>query len=343
LLIAQNAALQGVLQHQPGDRWLATLPIFVLAHLAEGATAILADADLRRPARINGNRLATQVERGQVDAVVAAPSLLQRLASARSKPKPFRKVFTGGAPVFPSSVERLRPLSASGDITVVYGSTEAEPVAHLVCEPGCSWTPTLQGDGLPVGRPCSAVNLRLIRTPLDGSGHVLSEHEFARLCVPDGDPGEVVVTGDHVVKGYVDGVGDEVTKLHVGSGANRAVWHRTGDAARFDTDGCLWLLGRCNASVSTTSGGIRFPFEVEAPLREQFGIECALIEHRSVSTLAIASQSSNAVPGLKEAVRQVADEGIEVVSVPSIPLDKRHNGKTDYAALACLLDKERAC
>ncbi|MFO1448420.1 MAG: AMP-binding protein [Opitutaceae bacterium] len=45
--------------------------------------------------------------------------------------------------------------------------------------------------------------------------------------------GEIVVAGDHVLKGYLGGHGDAETKFKVGD----ETWHRTGDAGSLDAAG----------------------------------------------------------------------------------------------------------
>ena len=40
-------------------------------------------------------------------------------------------IFTGGGPVFPDMLERLAAARPATAVTAVYGSTEAEPIAHI--------------------------------------------------------------------------------------------------------------------------------------------------------------------------------------------------------------------
>jgi acyl-CoA synthetase (AMP-forming)/AMP-acid ligase II len=62
--------------------------------------------------------------------------------------------------------------------------------------------------------------------------------------------GEVVLTGDHVLKGYLHGKCDRETKFEV----DGERWHRTGDAGYFDKEGRLWLVGRCNVRIEDDKG-----------------------------------------------------------------------------------------
>ena len=130
LLAAQHAALADALALRPGDVDLATLPVVVLATLASGVTSTLADADLRRPGAVDAGRVLRQMRAEGVTRCVASPAFFERLlahaeAGALSG---LRRVDTGGAPVFPDLLARLGALV--GEAVGVYGSTEAEPIAH---------------------------------------------------------------------------------------------------------------------------------------------------------------------------------------------------------------------
>jgi acyl-CoA synthetase (AMP-forming)/AMP-acid ligase II len=337
LLIAQNAALQGTLHQTPEQRWLCTLPVFVLAHLAEGATAILGDADLRRPGFVDGARLTKQASRLGANAIVASPSLLLRVADAEGSVHRYDEVFTGGAPVFPSTIKRIRALTRNGEVVVVYGSTEAEPIAHTVSTTDESFDASIDGGGLFVGEPSQATRLRLVKEPGPGASFGMTSDEFDALCVPSDQAGEIVVTGDHVVKGYLRGEGDTRTKVRVRCGPGEDIWHRTGDIGRLDSCGGLWLLGRRSGSVSCEDGKTAYPFEIEVPIAEQFGVRCALTPSLEGPILAV-----EAAPGISlEEIRASINFMVRVIEVPTIPLDKRHNAKVDYASLRMELSRRR--
>lgn len=73
--------------------------------------------------------------------------------------------------------------------------------------------------------------------------------------VPQGEPGELVVKGRGVMKGYYKNI--EATKKTIVNG-----WLRTGDIARVDKDGFIWLLDR-KKDVIITGGENIFPAEIE--------------------------------------------------------------------------------
>jgi acyl-CoA synthetase (AMP-forming)/AMP-acid ligase II len=338
LLLAQHDALSSVIQQQPGDVCLATLPIFVLSHLAAGATTVLAEANLARPAAIDPRPVLAQIQRHPPTCTVASPALLLRLSdevrrSGLSDPG-FRTVYTGGAPVFPDMVQRLECLAPAGQISLLYGSTEAEPIAHLDALTEAHATRIASGAGLPAGRPVDAVQVRIIRRCARPRPSLTSE-ELRAMTLEANQPGEIVVAGAHVVPGYLDGRGDETCKIRVGD----TVWHRTGDAGRIDDDGDLWLLGRCEAVIERERGPDLHPFAVEAAARVATGLRTALIEHECKPTLLVESAGGRFTTQQRQRIKDaLAWAGaIRLQPVRRIPLDRRHNAKIDYTRLKRML------
>jgi olefin beta-lactone synthetase len=159
--------------------------------------------------------------------------------------------------------------------------------------------------------------------------------DLARATLPPDSPGEIIVCGDHVLTGYLDGRGDSGTKIQV----DGRVWHRTGDAGRRDAAGRLWLLGRCAAKVDDAEGRV-YPFAVECAASGVEGLRrCAFVRHHGARVLVVELEPGAGraaiVAGVRECVgwARLAD----VLVVPRIPVDGRHNAKVDYPALARLL------
>jgi acyl-CoA synthetase (AMP-forming)/AMP-acid ligase II len=317
-LLSQHNALASALQLHAGDVDLPTLPVFVLANLASGVTSIIPEADLRRPGFIDPAPVIAQIERYHPVSTTASPALLDRLAdtalSGGKQLTSFRKIFTGGAPVFPSLLEKLARVAPHAAVVSVYGSTEAEPMAHATWEE----IRGARGRGLLAGRPVPEVDLRVVT---DRWGQPRTD----AAALPAGVPGEIVVAGDHVLPGYVDGVGDAETKFDAGGKR----WHRTGDAGLIDDQGRLWLLGRCAVRISDTHGTI-YPFEVECVARPW---RSALVSHRGQRTLVV--EEADAVEELRQRLGWARIELFRVVH--KIPMDNRHNAKVDYVALKRLL------
>lgn len=324
-LLAQHRALAESMDFQSGETDLITLPVFVLANLASAMTSVLADTNLAKPGSPDRTAILRQCAAHSVTRCAASPAFFAALSESLP---PFRKIFTGGAPVFPDLLAKLTQALPDAAIQSVYGSTEAEPIAHLPAE---QYTMELRaitrtGGGLCTGKPTSAIRLKIIPNrsgnPLDS----VSE-------LPAGRVGEIIVSGPHVLTGYLDGLGDEETKIRT----NGETWHRTGDAGYLDTEGRLWLLGRASEKLPShpEDEKLDYPFVIEFALREAFpGIRTAALDWENTRTLVVESDTD-----FTAAAKPL---GIDrVIRIEKIPLDRRHNAKTDYPALRSILAKFR--
>lgn len=263
-LLAQHRALAPAIALEAGEVDLATLPVFTLANLASGAMTVIPTADLRRPGAIDAKKVFAEIERFGVTRITASPAFFERLVAhgtevGRTLPT-LRKLYTGGAPVFPRLLAALRELAPAAEGVAVYGSTEAEPIAHVAAHEmtAADLDAMRSGRGLLAGAPVPEVQVRVVRDRWGEVRGAVSEAEFEAETLGPGTAGEIVVTGEHVLKGYLGGVGDEETKFRV----DGEVWHRTGDAGMWDERGRLWLLGRCSARIADAHGEL-YPFTVE--------------------------------------------------------------------------------
>lgn len=298
-LAAQNACVAELLRSDdPGQTDLVAFPVFVIANLGLGICSVLPDWKPGRPDRARAEAIARLVAAHGITRALAPPALCEILAAGPPM-RGLRSVLTGGGPVFPDVMEKLADRLATRDIVAVYGSTEAEPIAHQALDAigAADWTRMREGGGLLAGRPIAGIRLELIDE-------------------------EIAVTGDHVVKGYLDPADDAETKLR----RDGAIWHRTGDAGRLDAEGRLWLLGRRSAKA-----GRLYPFMVETAARGWPGVrQAALIPASDPPTLAIAGDAARR-PVWAACAAAFGD--LRVVPVAAIPLDRRHRSKVDYAAL----------
>ncbi|HUQ83879.1 MAG TPA: AMP-binding protein [Gemmatimonadaceae bacterium] len=340
ILRAQLAALSESLAARAAERELVSLPVVVLLNLANGAETVLPDADLRRPAEIDAPRVLAQMTRERITRATASPAFLERLADDAAATRAFAgidAVVTGGGPVFPDIVARLSQCAPSARIVSVYGSTEAEPIAHIeAAEVSTADQDAMRrGAGLLAGSPDPCVDLRIIRRQWGTPIPPLAAAAFDAMACATGEPGEIVVAGAHVVRGYLHGRGDDETKFRV----DGRVWHRTGDLGYLDAGVRLWLLGRASAVIED-SHGVVYPFAVECVAREVLGVRrSAMIGKGGRRLLVIERAPSD--PAIEPAATRetLAWAKIdEVVVVPKLPMDRRHNSKVDYGALTALLD-----
>ncbi len=324
---------------------LVTLPIFVLANLASGVTSIIPNANLKRPGSFDEQPVIDQLEKLLPSRITASPAFLDRLcAFAIAEDLMFptiKDVFTGGGPVFPKTIDAAAKVFPNANIQTVYGSTEAEPIALtssrlLTLE---DRTKMLNGAGLLVGKPIDEIKVKIIAQPIDlefHGGNSISKERWEELTASSQVAGEILVSGAHVISGYLNGQGDEETKVKV----ENTIWHRTGDAGYIDRLGRLWLLGRHGNRVGDNAEGQLFPFQVEAVAKAQPGVSAAALVELIVSgvskrILVIECRS-------RRKGRKIATElkGLlcwahldDVVVVRKIPMDRRHNSKVVYERL----------
>jgi olefin beta-lactone synthetase len=340
-LIAQHQALADSLGLVAGEVDVATMPIVALANLASGVTCLIPEADLRYPGAIDPTPVVAQMREQSVNSIVASPALLERLAQyclSRQISLPgLQKVFTGGAPVFPRLLAQLQQLAPQAAVVAVYGSTEAEPMAKIAYHQMSveDREAMARGKGLLAGLPVEAVRLQIMKDQGEIPVGPYSQAQFAEVCCPRGEIGEIVVTGDHVLKGYLHAQGDVETKFKV----EEAIWHRTGDAGYLDEMGRLWLLGRCSARIAE-GHGLLYPFAVECAVSSLPEVRrSALVAYQGRRLLAVEFY-----PGMNQNPAQLKEilgwaRLDEIRAYPKIPVDKRHNAKIDYPALFRLLAK----
>ena len=311
---------------RPGSAALVTLPMFVLANLAAGVASVLPPGGAVRPAAIDPLHLHRQIVENGVRQLLVSPVVASRLAAAGPLPPCVEELMTGGGPLYP---DLLRDLSTTSRARIIaaYGSSEAEPIAVLDVDTVTDddWQAMARGDGLLAGRPVPEAAVALLPHGGVGGGDTPP-------ALVDG-PGEIVVSGEHVLDSYLDGCGDAAAKLRHGD----TVWHRTGDAGRLDDAGRLWLLGRCTSRL-TTPHGTFYPFSVEVRARAVLGgRSAAWVPIAGTPALAIETTTAADLAKVEDALSDVP--GLRVFGVEYIPVDRRHNSKVDVAALHRMLPR----
>ena len=312
-LLAQHEALAEVLGTCPTDVEAPALPIFLLNSLAAGATAVIPPL-APQISDTDPKALVDCFLKHGVTTSAGSPALYRPMADycrAKGVSLPdVRALFIGGAPVPPALLRDLAPVIPNGESWVVYGSTEAEPIAHIGAREVLSQTAaaTSRGHGLCVGAPVDSVRVRLVDE-------------------------EILVSGAHVNPTYYKNeAAVREYKVHDDDGT---VWHRTGDVGRFDDAGRLWLLGR-KEHVVDRDGRRLYPFAVELAARSDPRVaQAALLRHQGRVLLVL--EGTGGSDGALEDLVALHTDIDEVRVLPRIPTDPRHNAKIDYASLRKLL------
>ncbi|MEM9471503.1 MAG: AMP-binding protein [Pseudomonadota bacterium] len=302
-MMAQARAISPLLETGNDDeRDLVAFPVFVLVCLSLGITSVLPAWKLRRHDKASGDVVANQIARQKITRLLVPPVICETL-SASVVPLGLRAIFTGGGPVFPDVLARLASLQPDLRLVAVYGSTEAEPIAHL------EFSDIAAGD---------------LEAMQSGAG-LLAGHRVEQIEVQIVD-GEIQVAGDHVNETYLDTGHNAENKVL----REDRIWHRTGDAGRFDDQGRLWLLGRLGNRVANID-----PFSIETAARFWPGLNrSALVAVGGIPVLAVEGDRAHMDDWKRRAARLGIDE---LRLVDTIPMDRRHRSKVDMARLQAKL------
>jgi amino acid adenylation domain-containing protein len=292
--------------------------------LAGGAVRVVPGDAVRDPA---------ELARACADATVlhAVPALMRQVVEAGRGGgvlPALRLLLVGGDAVPPDLLEEMREVFPRAAARVLYGPTEAA----VIC---AAYEVPAEGAvaGHPLGRPLPGVRLQ-VRGP---RGELL----------PVGVPGELWISGGGVARGYLGRPELTAEKFVTADGGERA--YRTGDRARWRTDGVLEFLGRTDEQVKIRGFRIE-PGEVEAALRAQPGVREAVVLVREdrpgdrrlagyvVPEAAGGSAGEEAAAGLVAALRAGLRAILPEYMVPAafVVLDAlpvTPNGKTDRQAL----------
>nr|WP_087573874.1 AMP-binding protein [Sphingomonas sp. CDS-1] len=231
------------LQLGPGDIMLAAAPFShvtgLIAHISVGFAARVPIVIAHRfePATML-ELIALHGCTTTVAAITAYVALMEHPAFDPSKLSRFTKLFSGGAPVAPSIVDRWEKATGTY-IHNAYGLTETTSPSHIV----------------PMGQ----------RAPVDPTTGALSvgvpvPDTDCRIAGDDPDIGELLVHGPQVVKGYWHRPEESGESIVDG-------WLRTGDVCRRDDNGWFYIVDRAKDMI-VASGFKIWPREVEDILAE---------------------------------------------------------------------------
>ncbi len=344
-LLAQHESLMAAFPYRPGDVDMTAWPVLVLHDLLSGTKSVLPPVRRGALRAVPGDAtLGFAIEQG-VTLLNGPPAFLAPILDAakrRYAVPALRRVVTGGGPVYPDLCRSVIATFPRARGHVLYGGTEAEPIAHCPMQELIDADDTGScgaGAGLLVGPAVPDIELAVIETgtPADTDGPAAGSIDD--VTVTAGRWGEIAVHGAHVLSRWFDDPkADRATRLRAGDGGERREFLRTGDIGRVDESGRLWLGGRV-ADIVEHEGRALHPYEVEPVLDRLAGVRrCALMS--SPTGGAEVFLDVNPEPGADEAVRlaraALRGMGLRGVAVHwpvAIPVDGRHNSKVDRPRL----------
>ena len=251
---AQITALKQDYAIQPGERDLATFPLFSLFGPALGMASIVPDMDASKPIEANPAFIFAAIEKYQCSNLFANPALIEVLGQAASgKGKPqltltsLQRVISAGAPATLPSIKRfIKLLNPDVQVLTSYGATESLPLTKIASDDLLQTTDiTDNGGGICVGEAIDGVEVSIIE---------ITEQPIANwqnaLALPVNTIGEIVVKGAMVSRDYYHR--ESATKQAKIQDKSQ-VRHRMGDLGYIDERGRLWMCGRKAHRVDTDS------------------------------------------------------------------------------------------
>jgi long-chain acyl-CoA synthetase len=203
-----------------------------------------------------------------------------------------------------------------------YGLSETSPVTHF--------NPTFAGRGREgsIGVPIPSTDARIV------------DVETGAQELPVGEPGELLIRGPQVMKGYWN-MPEETTH------ALRDGWFYTGDIARMDEDGYFYIVDRKKDMISASGYNV-YPREIEEVLFEHEGVAEAVAigvpdEYRGASVKAFVVRR----PGNKVAEEEIlafCEEHLAPYKKPKAIEFREELPKSTVGKLLrrVLIDEERA-
>jgi fatty-acyl-CoA synthase len=234
----------GTLLHLPmrtTDRYLWTLPMFHANGWTYTWTVTAAGATHVCLRKVDPARVFEAIRTERITMLAAAPTVLIGLANApaelRADAPAGVRIVTAGAPPAAATIERLEG-DLAWTVTHVYGLTETSPFI-TVCEPRPEHASLSDGE--------RAVVKARQGVELLTSGELRVVGDDGESVPQDGQtPGEIVVRGNVVMKGYYND--PEAT-----AEALRGGWFHSGDAAVVHPDGFVEIRDRIKDVI--ISGG----------------------------------------------------------------------------------------
>ncbi|VAW69641.1 Long-chain-fatty-acid--CoA ligase [hydrothermal vent metagenome] len=277
--------MQSILEYMPmseNDSCLNVLPFYysygnsvLHTHMMKGATLILQNSFMFPHVVLK------KMQNEKVTSFYGVPStyalLLNRTKLSEFNLSSLRYMTQAGGAMLPAHIERLREQLPDTEFIVMYGQTEATArITYLPCE-------YLDQKVSSAGKPVSGVELEI--------------RDSQNKKLPYDQQGEIYVSGENIMKGYWNAPDLTATVLKDG-------WLKTGDLARQDKDGYIYIVGRKTEMIKSGAHRIS-PLDIEEVL-----LRCA-----GVAEVAVIGQSDEVLG--------------QVVKAFIVPLDKENIKKRD--------------
>ncbi len=358
---AQIQALKQDYGIKPGERDLATFPLFSLFGPALGMASIVPDMDASKPITANPDFLFAAIDKYQCSNMFINPALIERLGQAGVDTRSdkvlkqlssINRVISAGAPATIASIARFsRMLREEVEVLNSYGATESLPISKIPSHELFTTTDvTDSGGGICVGRAIQGVEIEIIAI----DEQPIEDWQSVTPLRP-GQIGEIVVKGPMVSASYYRR-DKATTDAKIADG--ELVRHRMGDLGYLDESGRLWMCGRKAHRVDVASGHDKPHSYFSIPCERIFNTHEAVKRSALVgveiggSMTPLVCIELNKAPSCSDSAKLFNElcaiaqqhshtKGIERFLIhPDFPVDIRHNAKIFREKLAVWAQKQ---
>jgi long-chain acyl-CoA synthetase len=244
---------------QTRDSVLGVLPMFhVFANTCVLNRTVIAGGEIVMLPRFNARQALAAIRRTRTRAVPGVPTMFQALLDCPDmSAEAFASVkycISGGAPL-PETLQGNFEGMTGTKLIEGYGLSESSGVVSTNPYVGLKKPGT-------IGQPLIGTRVRLV------------DKEDPSKSVPPHEPGELIVNGPQIMKGYWNRPeADAVTFVTDAAGER---WLRTGDVATIDEDGYIRIVDRLKDMIAV--GGFKvFPSQIEDVLYRHPAVKEALV------------------------------------------------------------------
>jgi o-succinylbenzoate---CoA ligase len=237
-----------VLNHQPGDKWIASLPFYHIGGFSIITRALLSGTSIIIPAGSKAEDLADSIIRYKPTFISLVSTQLKRLINLGIKPGiELRYVLLGGGYIEDALVEEA--VKEGWPIAKVYGSTETSSlITFLDC---IKHKDKITSGGKPLA---------------DNQIFIVNK---SKEILPCNNNGEIAIKSESCAKGYYNNPKETDNKFSNGI-------YYTGDSGYIDEDGYLFIESRMDDLIISGGENIN-PLEIESALTEFPGIQKASV------------------------------------------------------------------
>lgn len=300
VLSAQHQAIKNAFPPFADQVDYPLFPNVLLHNLIVGVKSVLPNIANLKVENVNPELIVRQIKEAGVNSMTGNvfyfTKLLEFLDANPQHLPNVKAIGIGGSPVHDNLILRLKPYFNNADFFIIYGSSEAEPIAIRKVDD----TLTNPMNGFFVGKPVAEITIRIIETDT--------------IETPNGTykTGEIEVKGEHVV-------------------VKNNSWLKTGDFGYLTEENDLYLTARKANDYSYLK--IQH-YQIENLLLQQAGVKkvAAIYSGNGFHIFMDGSFEEDAINQIIK--NQLPINSVHsIISNAKIPVDLRHHSKILYTKL----------